>query len=62
MSDRGRAAAARAMKRNDAKRARQEGDKVVRDAIHAMNVEAAEATERDTAEGDPDEFEDEADE
>ena len=60
MSDRGRAAAARAMKRNESKRTRQEGGKAVRDAIHAMNVEAAEAAERDVAEDDSDEFEDEA--
>ena len=42
MSRRGRTAAARIKKRNGSKKARQQGDKVVRDAIHTMNTEAAE--------------------
>ena len=45
MSRQGQAAATRAIKRNNTKRERQNGDKIVRDAVDAMHAEMAEAAE-----------------
>ena len=42
MSKKGRAVAKRAVKRNDTKKARQQGDQVVRKALDAMKAEEAE--------------------
>lgn len=42
MSKQSRAAQARIAKRNDVKKARQQGDKAVRQALDAMHKEAAE--------------------
>lgn len=54
MSSQSRAAQARIAKRNDVKKARQQGDKTVRQALDAMHKEAAEevaAAKADKAEG-----------
>lgn len=53
MSNKSKSAAVRAAKRNSSKKTRQQGDKIVRDAVQALHAEkaidAAEAAEVDKA-------------
>ena len=57
MNDKSRAAAARVKKRNNTKKGRQIGGKIVRSAVNAMHAEAAEVA-AEAAKDDQDEPED----